>query len=116
MASCALVVILSIRIAGKLRHEPRLARSRHPARPAQWSQRNPGTTSLPLFTNGIASWGEELREVWGGSRAPPSWLNVEVLHVEGVLLDEAPPGLDQLAHQRGEQLVRLEDVVHPDLE
>src|SRR6266545_1049872 len=43
-------------------------------------------------------------------------LDVEVDHVEGVLLDELAPGLDGVAHEDGEDLVGTDRVVHTHLE
>src|SRR5207248_356009 len=50
-------------------------------------------------------------------RAPPlADSDIEVGRVEGVLLDELAPGLDRIAHQRREHLLRLGHVVRVDLE
>ena len=37
-------------------------------------------------------------------------LHVEVSHIEGIVLDEAPPVFDVFPHQRGENLVALDQV------
>lgn len=42
-------------------------------------------------------------------------LDVQVADVERVGFDENPPGLDQIAHQRGKQAVRLVSVFDPNL-
>jgi hypothetical protein len=55
---------------------------------------------------------------WGGSviSTPSAILDVQVLHVERVALDEQPPRLDVVAHQRAERVLGLDLVGHAHLE
>ena len=42
-------------------------------------------------------------------------LNVEVRHLQRIVLDERPPWLDHVAHQRREDLVRGDRILDPHL-
>ena len=43
-------------------------------------------------------------------------LHIQVLHVQGILLDELAPHLDVIAHQRGENLLGLGSVIQAHLQ
>ena len=44
------------------------------------------------------------------------WLYVERVHLQGVALDEFPAGFDHIPHEQGENLIRLNGVLHLDLQ
>src|SRR5258706_15475293 len=92
------------------------------ARRRRWIASGPGSWMAQMAagggTPGAVSPGGNLRTVPPAAVATPKVgsLDVEVLDEHGVLLDELAPRLDFIAHQRLEDLVGLERVLHLDLE
>src|ERR1035441_5637418 len=72
---------------------------------------SPSRSSTLPGSSGSCSNSSKLRSV-----VTAAVLHVEVLYIQRVLFDELAPGLDILAHERGEDLFALDGVFQPHLQ